>query len=889
MAARSYSNKEFEKILKKVLNGVDENDSAELKEVAGETQVVFDSLLKKIINGIDATESTEWDIKSRTVSENIRKALVSQLSAMNGECDSRFLDYCNALKALLAIYNFGNLNLEDEADAQEQAEWVKSDKQLMLNGISAVLDHVQSVGYDITPYIDEEENRNIFASEAGKSIQVTMSVTTVFMTLVYFRRAYKREGIFDEHDVAERDVMERVIRTVSEILVLFVKYIESNKYAGWGFTFDSRAVTLNDTYAVVDAISRFADAFTKDDKLKRDDEFIKAVNDYAEKVLGEVAIVDRCLNSMYKAAYNVYDRTKDVYGQSIFYSNAERGKDDSVHYVYAKTDYEQISNSNRSSALFNPLYVAMITMYGYNEKEIVIRRFMDDYEFANEIYNEFEVELAKNPNGKKTISDYAKTLDGFANHTELSFEEEAKLLREKHAPRSNDYSDNAQWRRYYRIARVFQKYLETQEPDRLMDIAEYRDYLNATKDAIDQVQIMYRNFDNNQRLGVVDTDYVLFSALDINTDIVNISKLNKANISVNNLRPMLLSSKIMIVNALTKYPQSDLEELYNAIIAAQYQKSISKTEKENEWLWNADRVDMNSTARHCEAITYDYFDYYERYELGLKAINGLKSNLGSAVTGALDKTGAFSVDKLLRSDEMISFKRVVLAITHRNVELVRSSYQSSLRTQEREHEKDLEELRKEINNLKQEKENLLAQKEAEKEELRQKHIQELAALDQSRKIGDTLRNWIREETDKHITETLSMIILNTLNGGASARTFTLDDLLDVRGGTPYYAGFNSVKELGERIKSEYQENPQQACERYNPAFKKALALQRLFEGAFDGIIELQELNDFIITLNSGSLSYEERDGEIADFYKDRKHERKVGEEFVRFKDSDIDE
>lgn len=161
-----------------------------------------------------------------------------------------------------------------------------------------------------------------------------------------------------------------------------------------------------------------------------------------------------------------------------------------------------------------------------------------------------------------SISEYSKTLKWF----DKDFEEEVNILISKHDAITNSYDTGGLWRRYYDIARVFQKYIETQLPGELMKIEEYRNYLNATKDAIDQVQIAYRKFDDRQRLGIVDTDYLMFSALDLaGCDSLTISKLNKVNISANYLRPLLLSSKIMIVNALTKYPQADMEDLYTAI------------------------------------------------------------------------------------------------------------------------------------------------------------------------------------------------------------------------------------------------------------------------------------------------------------------------------------
>lgn len=865
-----------------------------------EAKQEFIDMFGQVINGIDVRESTEWENRTKEVSKNIRNALYNKIKSLRSECDEKFLDYCNTVKSLLAIYNFGNLKQNSE------------DANLIVEGVTAILNHVEKYGYDITPYINSDEHRNIFAVEDGKKPEITMSVTTVFTTLVYFRRAFKRQKLTFKKE-AVKGLFEEVTHAVAKILLLFVKYIEANRYVGWGFTFDSRSVRLSDTYAVVDAISRFQDAFTKDDDLKGDPEFIKDIVSYAKITLKEDALVERCLNSMYKAAFNVYDSAKGVYGRNVFYASAERGKDDTAHYVYSKTDYEQISNSSRSSALFNPLYVAMITMYGYNDKEIVIRRFMDDYELTKKYYARYESNVKADPQSDRmTLSHYSTILGGLKpveEPEELSDDdkndakkvkeyekqkkeykeyikkydaaiqkfyddlEAVKMLEAREKKWSDDYSDSKKWRERYDVARVFQKYLETQAPDELMKIAEYRDYFNATKDAIDQVQIMYRDFDNSQRLSVVDTDYVMFTSLDVKTSHSEyISKLNKANISVNNLRPMLLSSKIMIVNALTKYPQADLEELYNAIIASQYQTTVGKDERKREWLWNADGIDMNSTARHCEAITYDYFDYYERYELGLKALSNLKNNIGEAVSAGFDDTsGEFSVSRAMKSEEMRSFKHIVLAITHQNAEIIKSKYQNKLNEQEL----DIQKLKKEI-------EDLNKQHEIHIKELGEKHAKEIEAFAESRKIGDTMRSWIREETDRHFTEMLSMIILNWLNGASSEKNFTLENIFMSDSGKVYSAQFDEVADLAERIRAEYENDSCAATQKYDPVFKKAIAMQRLFNGAFDGIVEMVGLRD--LAKQEGMLDEDEHlidvNKAMESFYKSRKRERRENKDYA---------
>lgn len=854
----------------------------------------FERFLNEIIKGIDARENTEWEEKTTRISEDIRVALVRQFDALKDDCDAKFLDYCNTVKALLAIYNFGNLDVDEIEN-----ETAQSDRQRILTGVYHIIRHIEEIGYDITPYISSGDCRTIFGTADGKIAPLTLSATTVLTTLIYFRRAYRRKMIaFEEPELMVNgvDLMQKAVEHVAEILAMIVDYIESVKFVGWGFTFTSRAATLNDTYSVAEALGRFEDAFTQEDDLKRDEDFTNEVDRYGETVLHHKALISRAFSSVFKTAFNVYDRTKAEYGHNIFYSGAMR-EGDAVRYIYTQTDYDQIASSNRSSALFNPLYIAMITMYGYNEKEIVIRCFMDNYELAAKYYRQFETELAgkaerpKKANGeeKLTLSEYAAELEDFARY-QCDFNETVKPLLERHPIMSSDYSDNEKWRKWYETARVFQKYLETQEPELLMKIAEYRDYFNATKDAIDQVQIMYRNFDNNQRLGIVDTDYIMFSQLDVNTELVNISKLNKSNIAVNYLRPMLLSSKIMIVKALTKYPQSDIENLFNAILEARYLRFVpEKNDWDFEWLWNSDGIDMNSTVRNCEAIAYDYFDYYEKYELGLRAINGIRRNIGGTVMSAIDeKTGAFSVEKAMGTDNsLISFKRIVLEVTRQNVELIRTVYKGKI-----------DELQKKVDDLEEERNRDAEAHKKEMEEQRtallKQRDQALEKIEDSRAIGDTLRTWIREETKRYLTETLSQIILNKLNGNKTVESeekggeYQLEKLLMWNDGEFIDANIPAIRAYGERLRAEVTgEKASEAREYYLKTFEESLALQELFELAFNGIFDMDDVTS--IRHYDDGVPTSDKNNDISQKYAERLNARKIGKEYVPYmKESDGD-
>lgn len=883
--------------------------------------------LNDLFAGIDGAESVTWENEKRSISHRIRNDIYERLVEMNKDknvIEDKFIDYCNALKSLLVIYNFGNLLSREDfssnnntpisikgdgneffIDLEGNEKRIETDRELILAGISKIVAHVKNgTGYDLTPYLVADDCLEIFKRDGNDSSQVvpvTFSATTVFTTLVYFRRLMKRNNFFTKEEVDKRGgLLDDVVAVVADVMELFYNYANPaddryDKFIGWGFTLDrtrSEAVTLNDTYAVVDAISRFADAFMQDG-FKRDDEFLSLIDSYVAKKHGQQLsfMTDQCVSSIYKTALNVYERTKEVYGKSVFYSSSVR-EGGRIKYVYTPTVYEQISSSNRSSALFNPLYIAMITMYGYNEKELVIRRFMDDAKLANQFYTEYELKAEEK--GLLRLSDFAKTLDSYSKplrdeetgeETMYDFAADVRWLLDSKEQQSRNYG-NAMWRTYYRAARVFQKYIETQDHDRLMEFEEYRDYLNATKDTIDQVQVMYRKFDDAQRLGIVDTDYLMFSPLEFSVDSIGISKLNKANLAVNYLRPMLLSSKIMIVNALTKYPLSDMKTLYNSVKNKRHIKVAKRKNgnlKEIEWLWNEDNVDMNSTARHCEAIAYDYFDYYDKYELGFAAIRNLKKELDAVKfeAGINKEDGSLNLATERRRESRADLKQLVLELTGQNVELIKGVYRQNLS------EKDLV-----IERLQNEKKELAEAYEQKLRDLAAAHEQDLLAKDLAAKeardknrisleMGDNLRLWIREELERYIKRLSAAAVLNILNGNRTSGVFDFralyskrDNLID--------ANFDAVREMWNGILKDIDADPEQANEKissYNEEFKKAISLQELLSAAFGCKLENEYYWDKLARNTEYDL--QKKNALIKSKYNEEKRSGKLNEDKIQ--------
>ncbi len=764
---------------------------------------------------------TEWSEEMKNVSSQIKKSLLSYYALnVKNKKSGILLDVCNNLRSLLAICNFGDescMNLSDDEKA--------SVKDMLNTVIGYVSEDNENGGFDLSPKISQDDCADIFYDENDNSVPVTFTMATVFTTIVYLRRAIKRREIItvDEINEGREGLYDNCVKTLRRIAIKFVEYVENNGYKGWGFTLKSKKITLNDTYAVVDAISRFQDAFNSSDESKRDEEFLDCFNAGGDK-FGKT-LVSRLEEAMYRVAVNIYDRaSENYYGVNLFYAD---GLD------FALTDIKQIQSSNRSSALFNPLYVAMITMMGYTDKETVIRAFMDENDNVIKYRDTFGEEL----------EEYARSVADKIGYNG-NFKEDVEALCKPHEPLYGEYNDREKRDKYYLVARIFEKFLSSRHKEELMKIPQYRNYLNATKDAIDQVQVGYRKFNDMQRLGVVDTDYVMFTTDDIKTDSVNISKLNKANLAVSNIRPLLLSSKIMIVNALTQYPQADMTDIYEDIKKSIHRQR-GRNSKKSDWLWNEDEIDLYSTARHCEAIAYDYFDYYDRYELGFKAINSLVGTVEQEITEKIDYADGSlgETERDVSEDDTVirklvlekngsnTLKNLVMDITRDNLSKIQDRYKIRLQQITEEYEAKIAAEREEKENL--------VQEMKKREESAAKAV---AALDEDVAVSKMMKSVIEKEISSYFKKLLSFIVLSKINNRSVDFDSVYDDDAEV-----FLKGDNAtVKKFvdGVKISGANSNDKEAAIEKAREEFadvkRDAEELRPLIELAFDGVLEANE-------------------------------------------------
>lgn len=725
------------------------------------------------------------------------------------------LDLCASVRAILVTLNFGELTSADISESE------KKKITLSLEKILAYVNN-EEYGYDLSPKMSSADCQEIFGDVSSERIFVTSTMAMVLTTLVYFRRAIKREGLFTVDEIGI-ELYNRIVCTIRDIISRFYKYAESNNFSGWGFTMNSETVNLSDTYIVVEAISRYQDAFDQNDA-RRDQDFMDLVDDgcgWSEKIV----------LAMYQVGLSIYDSTFDskkktsIYGSGAFYAEG-------LNYVI--NDYKQIASSNRSSSLFNPLYIAMITMYAYSDKELVIRKFM---------------------NSPKTVARYKEKYEKDADFN-LSLD----LIEKDHPIISNNFSA-PEWKEYYLQAKSFEKYIENNHRDDFSNIPEYRDYLNATKDTIEQIQMLYRKFSDAQKLGIVDTDYVIYRNEDINTDAVYLSKLNKASIPTAYLRPLLLSSKVMIVNALLKYPQADMQSLYNDIINSTNKTRDKKTKNLTvRWLWNESEIDLLATVRNVESIAYDYCDYYENYESGFLAFQNVQKLLKKSIVNNLQGSEQIDFDSI-QDDIEVNMKpagklsSIIIEATKKNLDVIQNEFLNN----KYKFEKSLQEMRNST-------EKEIEEKDKEIDEITLNHKKEISAIREDAKIADVMRMMIKEQISDYMTEMFGTISLLKLN---DARTITPGRLEDSELATGDYTEINKVVELWKARISGLTLDEQILA--ISAKLKEVKAFQEMLERACTPILDCVKSETTAIKLEGDENKYNSAIRENFDKFKSEKY------------------
>ena len=257
---------------------------------------------------------------------------------------------------------------------------------------------------------------------------------------------------------------------------------------------------------------------------------------------------------------------------------------------------------------------------------------------------------------------------------------------------------------------------------------------------------------------------------------------------------------------------------------------------------------MNATARCCESIEYDYFSYYEEYELGFLAMRQCRQELDKRLSvDAEDGSLLVSEEELKAVD---GFQKLVLGITRENVDSVKMQYKENLDALRNKHKEDLVAKETEKAIALQAKDVQIEEKardilRAEEDNLK---LQNLQAEENA--LGRMLKSIIDKEIAGYFKRILSAVVFERLNDEgtdvektqayyqAKAKEYFDEGLDSSRDGN-----FDCVKEYIENKKILYKQDEEKASVEYASDAQDAKALSAMFALAFDGVLNNRMLVD----------------------------------------------
>ena len=299
---------------------------------------------KKILKDLIAKRDGEYVSGGNTyhgyylTDRNKDVGLLSQLYGANG---------------LFTLVNRYNVFNEKKSDTT-QDELISGIKSTLYD----VLNYVETKGYDLNPYIDDNINKELFHNNEH-DIQYVGAMTWALSLFVSAKKAL-RKGLLtfnvdseEEAKAATAKLSGRLHKQIKRIIQFFLDtHIDEVGSIGWGYANGCTEPSLFFTYSVIEAYSDFEDNAVLD----RDDELLDYLNEGITKDEERLEIRYRNL------CYRVGDRTWETYKHYLknhFFNDRYTGT------TVATISKEEIMNMSRSSVLFNTLYVVFILFYSY--------------------------------------------------------------------------------------------------------------------------------------------------------------------------------------------------------------------------------------------------------------------------------------------------------------------------------------------------------------------------------------------------------------------------------------------------------------------------------------------------------------------------------------------
>jgi hypothetical protein len=265
-----------------------------------------------------------------------------------------------------------------------KVEPTKEEIKIIKNGINEIVRYiVDSKGYDLSPYLDFKVNEDFFDKTKAKNKNKPteyVGARTWAMALFTLVRKLHVDGII----TFSEDEMEKIKARIRGNIKFFIHNViyskdGESKPIGWGYANDCEEPSLFFTYSVIEAFADFDDVCVGSSLLSADakkigseanndgfavcdDELLKYINEGNQGEPLEKQLAKICLE--------MGDRAWDIFGDALknsFFGDRFDYKSGEGISIVSK---DEISNSSRSSVLFNNLYVIFILFYTYKNRRL---------------------------------------------------------------------------------------------------------------------------------------------------------------------------------------------------------------------------------------------------------------------------------------------------------------------------------------------------------------------------------------------------------------------------------------------------------------------------------------------------------------------------------------
>ena len=257
---------------------------------------------------------------------------------------------------------------------------------------------------------------------------------------------------------------------------------------------------------------------------------------------------------------------------------------------------------------------------------------------------------------------------------------------------------------------------------------------------------------------------------------------------------------------------------------------------------------MKSTASHCDSLMYDYFDYYENYEVGFKTATALNKEIREYLRAKTpDRKVGMDIDEknlnisFVKDESTTAFVELVLQNTEQNVSYIKERYRNVLTKKdeligrkEAQWEEEKEALKKEIESLNEKIASVRGEERTKFEKI-------LEQNKETYEVGKTLRSWIDEGVENYLKNAVAMMVVKSLNRSEidSDNSDMLKELLENGALLPKN---EIVKEYWEKIEEDIASQPTEELKReklaqYNDKIENSNILRKGLEMSTNGVVE----------------------------------------------------